>query len=94
MPPYRYLFEEIKAGGQRAMDALPLPASKLGYVVVPKESAVQLVEYLLSLDQSAPLAEAGPAKAPAPAAAAPAPAAPAPAPAAAAPAAPATPAKK
>ena len=68
MPPYRYLFEEVKAGGQRAMDALPLPATKLGYVVVPKAEAVQLADYLLSLDQSAPLSEAGPAKAPAAAA--------------------------
>jgi cytochrome c oxidase cbb3-type subunit 2 len=80
MPPYRYLFDEIKAGGQRALDALPIPASKPGYVVVPKAEAIQLAEYLLSLDQSAPLVEAGPAKgtaAPAPAAAAPSTAAPA-----------------
>ncbi len=74
MPPYRYLFEEIKAGGQRAMDALPVPAAKLGYVVVPKAEAVQLVDYLLSLDQSAPLAEAGPSQ-PAAAGGAPQPAA-------------------
>jgi cbb3-type cytochrome oxidase cytochrome c subunit len=89
MPPYRYLFEEKKAGGQHAMDALPLPASKPGYVIVPTAEAIQLADYLVSLDQSAPLAEAGPAKG----TAAPTPAPPAPAPPAA-PAAAAAPAKK
>jgi len=90
MPSYRYLFDEVKAGGEHALDALPLPASKLGYVVVPKADAVQLADYLLSLDQSAPLAEAGPAKG-IPAAPPSTASAPSAAPAAAAPPAPGTP---
>ena len=66
MPPYRYLFEEVKIGGQKAEKALPIAASKPGYVIIPSDKADQLVDYLLSLDRTAPLPEAGPAK-PAPA---------------------------
>jgi cytochrome c oxidase cbb3-type subunit II len=83
MPPFRYLFKEVKRGANPAEDALPIAASKPGYEIVPTAEAVQLVDYLLSLDRTSPLPEAGaakPAVAPAPAAAA---AAPAPAPAAA-----------
>jgi cytochrome c oxidase cbb3-type subunit II len=87
MPPFRYLFKEVKRGAQPAEDALPVAASKPGYEIVPTAEAVQLVDYLLSLDRTSPLPEAGAAKpAVAPAPAAPAPAAPAPAAAAAAPA--------
>jgi cytochrome c oxidase cbb3-type subunit 2 len=59
MPPYRYLFTEVQAGGQNASDAIPVKAKKEGHVVVPKPEAVQLVDYLLSLDRSFPLPEAG-----------------------------------
>lgn len=71
MPPYRYLFTEVKVGGEGAAHALPVAASKPGYVVVPKPEALELVDYLLSLDRTAPLPESG-AKPAAPAAAAPA----------------------
>jgi cytochrome c oxidase cbb3-type subunit 2 len=94
MPPYRYLFEEIKAGGQRALDALPVTASKPGYVVVPKAEAVQLAEYLTTLDQSTPLQEAGANQAGAPAGAGGAPAGAGAAPAAGQPGQPAAAAKK
>ena len=66
MPPFRYLFQEVRKGGERAKDALPMQASREGYVIVPKPDAVHLVDYLTSLDRSAPLPEAGPAKAPNP----------------------------
>jgi cytochrome c oxidase cbb3-type subunit 2 len=81
MPPYRYLFTEVKAGGETGLDVLPVKASKEGYVVVPKAEAVQLADYLLSLDRSAKLPEAAASKsASAPAAPAPpTPAQPAPA---------------
>lgn len=59
MPPYRYLFSEVKEGGQDAMNALPVTASKEGYVIVPKAEALELVDYLLSLDRTSPLPEAG-----------------------------------
>jgi cytochrome c oxidase cbb3-type subunit II len=62
MPPFRYLFEEVKPGGERALDALPVKAKKDGYVVVPKAEAIQLVDYLLSLDRTAALPEAALAK--------------------------------
>lgn len=67
MPAYRYLFDEVKAGGQTTENALPVEASKPGYVVVPKAETIQLVDYLLSLDRSTPLAESGAPKAAAPA---------------------------
>jgi cytochrome c oxidase cbb3-type subunit 2 len=62
MPPYRYLFKEVKRGAQPAENALPIAASKPGYEIVPTAEAVQLVDYLLSLDRTAPLPEAGAAK--------------------------------
>lgn len=62
MPSYRYLFQEVKQGGQPAANALPVKASKEGYEVVPTADALQLVDYLLSLDRSTPLPEAGPTK--------------------------------
>jgi cytochrome c oxidase cbb3-type subunit II len=68
MPPYRYLFEEVKAGSAAAGNALPLKAGKEGYVVVPKTEALQLADYLLSLDRTAPLPETSAPKAAAPAA--------------------------
>lgn len=62
MPPFPYLFEEVKRGAGPAENALPIPASRPGYEIVPTEKAVQLVEYLLSLDRTSPLPEAGAAK--------------------------------
>jgi cytochrome c oxidase cbb3-type subunit 2 len=62
MPPYRYLFNEVVRGGQEPENALPVAASKPGFVVVPTADAVQLVDYLLSLDRTSPLPEAGAAK--------------------------------
>jgi cytochrome c oxidase cbb3-type subunit 2 len=59
MPPYRYLFDEVKVGAQLPEGALSIPASREGYVIVPKPEAIQLVDYLLSLDRSTPLPEAG-----------------------------------
>jgi cytochrome c oxidase cbb3-type subunit 2 len=73
MPPYRYLFNEEKLGGQQPEYVIPVAASKPGYVIVASERAVQLANYLLSLDRTSPLPEAGAAK---PAAAPAAPAAP------------------
>jgi cytochrome c oxidase cbb3-type subunit 2 len=75
MPPFRYLFEEVEVGSERSKDALPVAASKPGRVIVPKDRASQLVDYLLSLDRTTPLPEAGGAKPAAAAAPAPAPAA-------------------
>ena len=60
MPPYRYLFETRKIGGQRSADALSLTGADApppGYEVVPKSEAKVLVAYLLSLDKSHPLKE-------------------------------------
>jgi cytochrome c oxidase cbb3-type subunit 2 len=56
MPPYRYLFEKRKIGGQRSVDALDVPVED-GYEVVPKPEAKKLVGYLLSLDKSHALKE-------------------------------------
>ena len=92
--PYRYLFEEQKISGQRSPDALKMADGSfpIDQQVVPGSDARALVKYLLSLDRSHPLKEAG-ESAPA-AAATPAPAAPgAPAPAAPAAAPATTPAK-
>jgi hypothetical protein len=61
MPPYRYLFEKRKIGGQPAPDALKLTgdlAPETGYEIVPKPAARTLVAYLLSLRAEAPLFEA------------------------------------
>jgi cytochrome c oxidase cbb3-type subunit 2 len=60
MPPYRYLFEKRKITGQRSVNALNLTGKNAiedGYEVVPKEEALALVGYLLSLDRSHPLNE-------------------------------------
>lgn len=75
MPPYRYLFQEVKAGTAAKANVLPVEARKKGHEVVPTAEAEQLVDYLLSLDRTAPLPEAG-AKPAAPAAPVAAPAAP------------------
>lgn len=74
MPPYRYLFREVKAGVAAPSSVLPVTAKHEGFEVVPTAEAEELVAYLLSLDRSTPLPEAG-AKPAAPAAASPAPAA-------------------
>lgn len=54
MPPYRYLFEMRKIGGQASNDALPNSKvlAKDGFEIVPKPEAKELVAYLLSLDRS------------------------------------------
>jgi cytochrome c oxidase cbb3-type subunit 2 len=74
-PSYRFLFEYRKVWGQPADNALKVGNSvhkpQAGYQVVPKREAVELVDYLLSLNPNYALPEA-----PLPAApAAPAPAA-------------------
>ncbi|MDQ3622196.1 MAG: cbb3-type cytochrome c oxidase subunit II [Verrucomicrobiota bacterium] len=60
MPPYRYLFEKRKIGGQRSANALPADQVNVedGYEIVPKADAVALVGYLLSLNRGHPLPEA------------------------------------
>jgi cbb3-type cytochrome oxidase cytochrome c subunit len=61
MPPYRYLFEKRKIGGEPTTDALKLTgdlAPEAGYEIVPKPEARALVGYLLSLRAEAPLFEA------------------------------------
>ena len=57
MPPYRYLFEKRKVGGQRSGDAIDVACDD-GYEIVPTAEAKELVAYLLSLDRSHPLPEA------------------------------------
>jgi cytochrome c oxidase cbb3-type subunit 2 len=71
MPPYRYLFQKQKIGGERSHDALPADQVQVeaGYEIVPKPEAKELVGYLLSLDRSHALNEV---KSEAPAAPAPA----------------------
>lgn len=66
-PRYRYLFAEQKITGQRSPDALQLlPGVVAANIqVVPDSDARALVKYLLSLDRSHALKEAGEA-APAP----------------------------
>jgi cytochrome c oxidase cbb3-type subunit 2 len=62
-PPYRYLFKEQKLSGQRSADALSVVDRKMpgpDKEVVPSADAKALVHYLLSLDRSHPLQEAGP----------------------------------
>ena len=62
MPPFRFLFSKQKISGQRAVDALDLTgedAPEFGYEIVPKPEAKALVAYLLSLDHSHALKEAG-----------------------------------
>lgn len=59
MPPYPYLFEKRKIGGQRSANALPEDQVKVedGFEIVPKIEAQELVAYLMSLDRSHPLKE-------------------------------------
>ncbi|MEA3188836.1 MAG: cytochrome c oxidase cbb3-type subunit [Chthoniobacter sp.] len=62
MPPFRFLFEKRKITGQRPDDALDLTgveAPEWGYEIVPKPEAKALVAYLISLDHSHALKEAG-----------------------------------
>jgi len=61
MPAFRFLFAVQKIGAQPAPDALVLPkefAPADGYEVVPTAEAKQLVAYLLTLKNNAPLYEA------------------------------------
>lgn len=55
MPPFRFLFEKVKAGAQPRADALALPPgeSAPGYEVIPNDDARALVAYLKSLRRSA-----------------------------------------
>jgi len=55
MPPFRFLFEKVKAGPQPRADALKLPPehSTPGYEVIPTEDVRALVAYLKSLRRSA-----------------------------------------
>jgi cytochrome c oxidase cbb3-type subunit 2 len=62
MPSYKALFDLRKITGAPSLDALALPAEMApaaGFEVVPKAEAKSLVAYLLSLDRSHPLKEAG-----------------------------------
>ncbi len=61
-PPYRYLFDVRKVSGQRASDAVSVADAKIAEPneeAVPNADAKALVSYLLSLDRSHPLKEAG-----------------------------------
>ncbi len=63
MPSYSFLFEKRKIVGEQAEDALKLPAAEApeqGYEIVPTSDARELVAYLMTLDHSHPLKEAGP----------------------------------
>lgn len=62
MPSYKSLFDLRKVTGAASLDALALPAEMAppaGFELVPKAEAKSLVAYLLSLDRSHPLKEAG-----------------------------------
>lgn len=62
MPSYKGLFDLRKITGAPSLDALSLPAEiapPTGFEVVPKAEAKSLVAYLLSLNRSHPLKEAG-----------------------------------
>lgn len=62
MPSYKSLFELRKVTGAPSLDALSFPvemAPSVGFEVVPKAEAKSLVAYLLSLDRSHSLKEAG-----------------------------------
>jgi cytochrome c oxidase cbb3-type subunit 2 len=62
MPSFRYLFEKRKIVGQRSAAALnltPEDAPEAGYEIVPTAEGRALVAYLMSLDHSHPLQEAG-----------------------------------
>jgi hypothetical protein len=69
MPPYRFLFEERRAGKSNPADVLAFPPGVVpeGIEVVPTDAARALAAYLVSLRSEAPLFEA-PFSAPAPAA--------------------------
>lgn len=60
MPPYRYLFEkrQVPPGKARSQNALDIAGIPDGYEVVPRDSAVALVAYLLSLSAPVNLFEA------------------------------------
>jgi cbb3-type cytochrome oxidase cytochrome c subunit len=72
MPSYRFLYEKRRINGERAADALQISgpgAPAEGWEIVPSYDAKCLVAYLMSLDQSHPLAEvrsSAPASPPAP----------------------------
>lgn len=60
MPPYRFLYEKRRIGGQVSADALKLTgedAPPEGWEIVPSYDAKALVAYLMSLNQSHPLNE-------------------------------------
>ncbi|MHB1560466.1 MAG: cbb3-type cytochrome c oxidase subunit II [Isosphaeraceae bacterium] len=62
MPSFRFLYERRKIVGQPTHRAIQFPADralKAGYEVVPTPEATALVAYLLSLDHTVPLREAG-----------------------------------
>jgi cytochrome c oxidase cbb3-type subunit 2 len=62
MPSYKNLFQVRKITGAPSLDALALPAEIAppeGFEIVPKAEAKSLVAYLLSLNRSHPLKEAG-----------------------------------
>ena len=60
MPPYRFLYEKKRVGGQASADALKLTGESAppeGWEIVPTYDAKCLVAYLMSLDQSHALKE-------------------------------------
>lgn len=62
MPPFAYLYMEQPIVGEPSADALELPpeyAISTGYEIVPSDEARALVAYLLRLDRTYPLEEAG-----------------------------------
>jgi cbb3-type cytochrome oxidase cytochrome c subunit len=68
MPAYKFLYEKRPIGGQRSADALQLRGDEApgeGWEIVPTYDAKCLVAYLMSLNQSHPLAEVKSAAAPA-----------------------------
>ena len=72
MPSYRFLYEKRRIRDARSADALQFTGSDAppeGWEIVPSYDAKCLVAYLMSLDQSHPLAEVrsvAPASPPAP----------------------------
>ena len=62
MPSFRFLYERRKIVGQPTHRAIRFPEGRSpgpGYEVVPTPEATALVAYLLSLDHTVPLREAG-----------------------------------
>jgi cytochrome c oxidase cbb3-type subunit 2 len=55
MPPFRFLYQRVKAGPQPREDALRVPPEECppGYEIVPTDDARALVAYLKSLRRSA-----------------------------------------